>query len=652
MLSSAKSVNSVNVPQVDGTSSLLQSARVTDTPPTPVSTTTPSREEGHSTYRGSYGAETTKNKYPIPPLLLTSPSQDYYLGIPESLVSSLIEVYYSDVYNASLLLHKRMFLEAVAAGTARPQVVLSVCAIASIFHLDAKNQTSLKEHGFSTQWAERAGKLAFQEVESPNEDNIVAFINLALFWYSQGSWRRSYIHKGNALQLAHLLGFGTERPDKEGSLESEIQRRRFWACYLMNCHAPESMSVPEISKTAQKLRLPWRDEDFEAGFCAEPGVSLDSGQSNGGIFSELVKAMTYWRAVFNLIKSPESSISARVSDIHALDAQIAEWWSKLPTSLHLTLSSISGTPHSVLPKLLLIHTVHHQCLCALHSSIVPLFSWGASDNTWLTARNLSAQIAFEHACKASTLFEAILTNSNESSAIPSFIAYAAYCGCAIQIPFMWCSEPSVREKAHANVRTNIRMIHLSAKYWKFSALLEIHFQYLYKMHAKDPVPLENEPKYLAEGKLKGFRISASHARDSILGHNSILWSRGDGYAESGEEVTDLGIQDENSLQPSGLTGQDFARTITPQGQCRPPSRAPIAEEDQLLTSADPNPTTIVQEDLYAQPSPTLDFFHPFLDPEILDNFPDGEVLDFSQYGTIPSSFDFFDGWALGAGEVP
>jgi hypothetical protein len=130
---SAKSVNSGNVPQVDGTSSLLQSARVTDTPPTPVSTTTPSREEGHSTYRGSYGAETTRNKYPIPPLLLTSPSQDYNLGIPESLVSSLIEVYYSDVYNASLLVHKRMFLEAVAAGTARPQVVLSVCAIASMY---------------------------------------------------------------------------------------------------------------------------------------------------------------------------------------------------------------------------------------------------------------------------------------------------------------------------------------------------------------------------------------------------------------------------------------------------------------------------------------------------------------------------------------
>ncbi|EXJ69938.1 uncharacterized protein A1O5_07011 [Cladophialophora psammophila CBS 110553] len=41
---------------------------------------------------------------------------------------SLVDVYYANVYNASLLLHKRLFLEAIAAGTARHHVVLSVCA--------------------------------------------------------------------------------------------------------------------------------------------------------------------------------------------------------------------------------------------------------------------------------------------------------------------------------------------------------------------------------------------------------------------------------------------------------------------------------------------------------------------------------------------
>lgn len=45
-------------------------------------------------------------------------------------------------------------------------------------------------------WARRAGKLVFQEVEDLNEDNVVTFVNLALFWNSQGSWRLSMLYKG------------------------------------------------------------------------------------------------------------------------------------------------------------------------------------------------------------------------------------------------------------------------------------------------------------------------------------------------------------------------------------------------------------------------------------------------------------------------
>ena len=43
----------------------------------------------------------------------------------------LIEVYYANVYNATLLAHKPSFVDAVAAGTARSRVVLSVCALAA-----------------------------------------------------------------------------------------------------------------------------------------------------------------------------------------------------------------------------------------------------------------------------------------------------------------------------------------------------------------------------------------------------------------------------------------------------------------------------------------------------------------------------------------
>jgi hypothetical protein len=64
------------------------------------------------------------------------------------------------------------------------------------FHHDANGNLSLKDHGFMADWAERAGEQVLKEVERPHEDNIVTFMNLALLWYAEGSWRRSYIHKG------------------------------------------------------------------------------------------------------------------------------------------------------------------------------------------------------------------------------------------------------------------------------------------------------------------------------------------------------------------------------------------------------------------------------------------------------------------------
>ena len=54
-----------------------------------------------------------------------------YVGIPSALISVLVELYFSHVYNSSLLLHKPTFLQNLATGTVRPQVLLSVCAFAT-----------------------------------------------------------------------------------------------------------------------------------------------------------------------------------------------------------------------------------------------------------------------------------------------------------------------------------------------------------------------------------------------------------------------------------------------------------------------------------------------------------------------------------------
>jgi drug/metabolite transporter superfamily protein YnfA len=174
----------------------------------------------------------------------------------------------------------------------------------------------------------------------------------------------------------------------------------------------------------------------------------------------------------NLIKTPETSLSAgRVTAIHALHDKVSLWWRNLPTILKLEPESLTAVPGAALPLLLLTNLVYHQTLCVLHASIVPLFCWTAGDDAWSLTRQSSAQVAYEHACAVSALIRAALASTAKISAMPTFIAYAAYGGCAILMPFMWCSNLALRHQAQANVRTNIRMIHGMAEYWKFAALL-------------------------------------------------------------------------------------------------------------------------------------------------------------------------------------
>jgi hypothetical protein len=175
--------------------------------------------------------------------------------------------------------------------------------------------------------------------------------------------------------------------------------------------------------------------------------------------------------VYLVIKKPETKTASRLAALQELDSRINDWWSSMSPSLALTPASISTTSLSILPRLLLIHIVYHQCLCALHSSIVPLYSWSTSDESCLYARQVSAQVALEHANAASALFDASLRRPWDASRIPSFVGYSAYCACAIQMPFMWCSNPAVRERAHANVLVDLRMIQLLGKYWKLVAYL-------------------------------------------------------------------------------------------------------------------------------------------------------------------------------------
>ena len=158
--------------------------------------------------------------------------------------------------------------------------------------------------------------------------------------------------------------------------------------------------------------------------------------------------------------------------MYTLHERLSDWWRALPPEMRLTPTNLAATAKKLLPNILLMNVAYHQSLWALHASIVPVFCWGEGDESWSTARQPSAQIAYEHACRTSELLDGVLSTFDDKlGAMPSFICYGAYCGCAIQIPFIWSSKRLVRERVHANVKANMKMINIMSAYWKFAALL-------------------------------------------------------------------------------------------------------------------------------------------------------------------------------------
>ena len=197
--------------------------------------------------------------------------------------------------------------------------------------------------------------------------------------------------------------------------------------------------------------------------------------------------------------------SDRVAGIHQLDEKISKRWQQVTPDFKLTPSKAAEMANVTqsFSRVLLLNTVYYQPLDALHASIVPLFSWSPADNSWLVARQCSAQAAFEKACSFSQFIQAVISNNARPSAIPTFVAYASYFGCAIQMPFMWCSNSTVQSRICSNVKANIETIKAVAVYWKFAALLVrkflLHFKSGILLTARflaNPrrLPIRNSPK--------------------------------------------------------------------------------------------------------------------------------------------------------------
>ncbi|KAH6981495.1 hypothetical protein EDB80DRAFT_692184 [Ilyonectria destructans] len=165
-------------------------------------------------------------------------------------------------------------------------------------------------------------------------------------------------------------------------------------------------------------------------------------------------------------------------------------------------------------------------------------------------------IPFNITCKpfaSSEILGAAFKRSSGAKAFPSFIAYSAYCACAILLPFTHCLNERVRLRALQHVEANVRVIQSMSKYWKFAALLDSYLRPMADMHSKNPFHPEDEPRSLQPFHLGGFGVALPRARTSVLTHTGILW-KDDGFAVQGEEITESQLMENSEIRMQSPDG--------------------------------------------------------------------------------------------------
>ncbi|KAH8880880.1 hypothetical protein GQ53DRAFT_889362 [Thozetella sp. PMI_491] len=394
-----------------------------------------------------------------------------YAGISPAMLSVLVDLYFTHMYNAALLIHRPSFTRALTQGVAKPHVVLSLCAVASIFYDSSDDEESLRNNGTFLSWAEQAGKLVFAEIDTPTEDNLVSFVHLSFFWYSQGQWQRMLVYEGNSGCTARILGLPATIRASDNSLAAEMTCRRFWACYIFN----QFVSQPSFSKmvlsSLMKVPLPCDEIDFDRGVFPKERRTIAGVPGGSSFYRELIKLADLWNSVYLFIRDSDLGGSQKLLRIQTLDDQLRAWRRDLHETFELTPGILNAASRSVISQITLLHIGYHQSMCVLHSSIVPLFSLNPTGHDNAYAQKISAQTALEHARHVSAVFRDYLSPSGCTKQASGFVGYAAYCSCAIQLPFLGCTKPEVSLAARANIKLNYEIMGIIGHQWKIIKVL-------------------------------------------------------------------------------------------------------------------------------------------------------------------------------------
>ncbi|TVY79916.1 putative transcriptional regulatory protein [Fusarium oxysporum f. sp. cubense] len=364
---------------------------------------------------------------------------------PTALGLSLLEVYFTRVYNASLLFYKPLLFQQYLEGKIHSVLIRALFALATLFlhPIDNENEqntnTELKilriYRPCGLSWA----KSALEEVmslamHSPSLMAVQALECIQLFWFGIGQPHPGNLCLALAYRSCKILGYDRRPADENDSctsLEAELGRRCFWACWISTCIVMQPEPYIESAwKEAAMLPLPclvsgsfnqMMDKDWNALPVRNLSENLYPPTTSG----LLIKIIGIWAKVQLHCKAYVNRAHSGLNSLRQL-SQLAT--SIFDDAAEVRTSAYQGDQTTESQMMLFLHdSVYHQIQIALHSTIVPLFSGIPADEKIDTeTRRSAAQTVIHHADQFECLLGPHLYDKQDVSRIPPLVGYGAF----------------------------------------------------------------------------------------------------------------------------------------------------------------------------------------------------------------------------------
>ncbi|KAH0596634.1 hypothetical protein MHUMG1_05752 [Metarhizium humberi] len=331
-------------------------------------------------------------------------------------------------------------------------------------------------HSRSLLWAKAATKEAMAAVmEAPSLPAAQALVCLTLYWFGTGD------SKSADLCLGTQISEGAQSLDT--SLESELKRRCFWACWASMCIVAEPEPIfKDAWSEAALLPLPSVISNGPSGWQVTIGGYMNSEWSLMSKFNQLepgkegppsaglIKMIGIWaRVQLFVTKSMHYSSTEKMNALSSLAAQATSMRHSIVPGPYSN-STRRGKLDSR-QQFMVIDAFYCLCHVALHSTIVPLFSGSPLDQQ-ISAEDVrhSAQAVLYHAESFTSSLADCFGGELDVTYLPPVVGYGAFLTGSVLLAFeISYQDKDVRLQKHSRmsaVQSIVTMLDTLCTYWK------------------------------------------------------------------------------------------------------------------------------------------------------------------------------------------